>query len=368
MKVLAFDLGNVVFNFDYHLALGKMKTKLGSPPQRVIDALFYENFAQDFEKGLVSDYDFYQKFKKEFNCSIDYEEFKDIWCKIFFPNWEVVSFVKILRLIYPVYLISNINELHLNYLYRSFREIFSLFDGFVFSFQVKSVKPEERIYEELVKSAGATKDDIVYIDDRQDLVDQARLLGFSAIRFTTVSELVGKLSERGIFVPTLYEGEILLKLKDKLSLAKNAVVVGLGNSLRGDDGIGRILAKDLEEKLSLKVLDVGLSLENYLTKLREYEFVLIVDSVHFSSLSRFELFSLHQLSSSSLYFTHTLALNLLMESLKRHNLPDILVLGVKPYTLKASEELSIEVDRLREALSNFFIRNFSLKKYVSKLK
>ncbi|RKY34117.1 MAG: hypothetical protein DRP68_00295 [Candidatus Omnitrophota bacterium] len=368
MRVLAFDLGNVVFNFDYHLALEKIKTKLGSSPQRVIDALFYENFAQDFEKGLVSGYDFYQKFKKEFNCSLDYEEFKDIWCKIFFPNQEVISFIKILRLIYPIYLISNINELHFNYLYQSFGEIFSLFDGSVFSFQVKSVKPEERIYEELVKLTGVSKDRIIYIDDRQDLVDEAQLLGFSAIRFTTFSKLIDQLQEKGVFVPTFYEGEVLLKLKDKLSVTKNAVIVGLGNPLRGDDGIGSILAGDLKGKLLLRVLDVGLSLENYLTKLMEYKFILIVDSAHFSSSSRFELFSLHQLGSLSLDFTHALPLDFLMKCLKKDSLTDILILGIKPYNLKVGEELSIEVRKVREGLGNFFIRNFSLKKHASKLK
>jgi len=37
-----------------------------------------------------------------------------------------------------------------------------------------------------------------------------------------------------------------------------------------------------------------------------------------------------------------------MENLKSDNLPDILILGVKLYTLKAGEELSIEVDKVRE--------------------
>ena len=116
MRCLAFDLGRVIFDLDYTVALEKIKGSLGVEIDRVITALFHEDFALDFEKGLISSHDFYLKFVEAFEAKVDYEPFIDIWCDIFHPKPEVISLIGALKLLYPVYLISNIKQ-HLLYDY-----------------------------------------------------------------------------------------------------------------------------------------------------------------------------------------------------------------------------------------------------------
>ena len=193
MKVLAFDLGNVIFGFDYTIALEKIKHKMGASIEKIIEEFYCHDFTLPFEKGLVSGHDFYLDFKKTFSADFNYQEFTDIWCKIFFPIPEVIDLVRKLKKKYSIYMISNINELHFDYLLQEYPEVFSLFDGLILSFKVKSIKPEIKIYQALKDACGVEFNNIVYIDDRADLIEAARRLNLHCIQFIDHSKLIDDL-------------------------------------------------------------------------------------------------------------------------------------------------------------------------------
>ncbi len=75
-----------------------------------------------------------------------------------------------------------------------------MFDGLLLSFQVKSVKPETEIYKLLCKMSGCDFNEIIYIDDREDLIAKARLLGLNCIRFDGLDGLVLELRKYNVFV------------------------------------------------------------------------------------------------------------------------------------------------------------------------
>ena len=197
MKVFAFDLGRVIFHFDYTIALKRIKEK-GASVEKILHQLYENDFGLDFEKGLVSNRQFYLNFKNEFNVELDYEEFKDIWSDIFSPNHDVIDLIKRLKKNYPIYLISNINDLHFEFLHERYPQVFSLFNGLILSFKVKSVKPEKRIFEELKRTAGEEFENIIYIDDRQDLIDAAKPLDLQCIQFINLEQLTKQLNSLGI--------------------------------------------------------------------------------------------------------------------------------------------------------------------------
>jgi len=199
-KVLAFDLGRVLFDFDYNIALEKIKDKIGIPVQEIIRELFENDFGLSFEKGEVSPGEFYSRFKDTFKVSLSYEYFVDIWCKIFSPKDEVIDLVRRLKVNYPVYLISNINELHFDYLYQKYSQVFSLFKGLILSFKVKSVKPEKAIYQALKDAAGVDFKDIIYIDDRKDLITKAKDSNLQCLQFTGFNQLLKDLKNLGVSV------------------------------------------------------------------------------------------------------------------------------------------------------------------------
>ena len=198
-KVIAFDLGRVLFDFDYSIALNKIKDEISVPVGKVIDELFENDFGLNFEKGLVTAQEFYCHFKDTFKATLTYEYFTDIWCAIFSPKDEVIDLVKRLRVNYPLYLISNINELHFDYLYGEYPQVFSLFKELILSYKIKSVKPERLIYQALKNRAKVEFEDIIYIDDRKDLIVKARNFNLQCIQFVNFDQLLGDLEALGVF-------------------------------------------------------------------------------------------------------------------------------------------------------------------------
>jgi len=194
IKALAFDLGNVLFNFDYNIALTKIKDRADIPTNEIFKALHHTDFTLRFEKGLISGREFYQEFKDKFISSLTYNEFVDIWVDIFSLNREVIELATELKKQYPLYLISNINKLHFDYLCSQYPEVFSLFKSLILSYEVNSVKPETKIYKCLKDSTGVGFENIAYIDDRQDLIEQARKLNLNCIQFIEHNKLVKDLA------------------------------------------------------------------------------------------------------------------------------------------------------------------------------
>lgn len=188
-KCFAFDLGRVVFDFEYETALQAMTGRMGAARDEVMEHLFYRDFGRDFEKGLITSREFYEKFREAFRVVVEYDEFARLWCEIFYPKQEVVGLIRQLKDRYPVYMISNITELHFEYLYGKYEEIFSLFDSLILSYRVRSVKPEKEIYDKLIEVSGFSPRETVYIDDREDLIAAARGFDFISIRFTGYEQL-----------------------------------------------------------------------------------------------------------------------------------------------------------------------------------
>ncbi len=143
--------------------------------------------------------------------------------------------------------------------------------------------------------------------------------------------------------------ELKSKLKGKI------VFVGVGNTLRGDDGAGIVAVNMLKEKFRDKAafFDCATSPENYLEKFRKFNCVVIFDAVEFGAKSgEIAVFDLNQLSGMSLS-THNLSLKLLSRYFEKDDI-DIILIGVQPKNLNFGEELSEEV---RLSLDEF-VREF----------
>ncbi|KYH38032.1 MAG: protein HyaD1, partial [Candidatus Hecatellales archaeon B24] len=83
-------------------------------------------------------------------------------------------------------------------------------------------------------------------------------------------------------------GRVLLKLRDGLNVEKTGkprrtLIVGVGNLLRGDDGLGPTAVKVLENMRMppwVKVEDLGSALHNLLSdRLKDYGKVIFIDAV-----------------------------------------------------------------------------------------
>lgn len=89
---------------------------------------------------------------------------------------------------YGIYGLTNWSAEKIGYAFANY-SFFSLFDGIVVSGVEKVVKPDRKIYEILLERYSLKPGECVFIDDSQDNVDMAKVLGINAIRFDNIGNV-----------------------------------------------------------------------------------------------------------------------------------------------------------------------------------
>ena len=200
IKAIIFDLGNVLIGFDHRIGEKRILKYTHKSTQEIYDLFFDSAFTREFEKGGISCLEFFAKVKDSLELRIGYEEFLPIWNEIFFAKPEMERFVASLNSGRKLVLLSNVNELHYEYLTHRFPSAFSLFspDKIIPSFRTGFMKPERQIYELALSAAGVLAQEAVYVDDRQDLIEAASGYGIPSIQFKNVDQLKRDFLDLGI--------------------------------------------------------------------------------------------------------------------------------------------------------------------------
>lgn len=143
---------------------------------------------------------------------------------------------------------------------------------------------------------------------------------------------------------------MLCELKNRLK--PKTVILGIGNTLRSDDGVGSILAARIKDKITYTVYDCGSSPENYMGKVIKDnpKTVVIVDAVDFGAKpGEVRILEAGQIEATNLFSTHNASLALTINYLQNNLRLDIILLAIQPKSVNFGDSLSYEV---REALNN----------------
>jgi len=146
----------------------------------------------------------------------------------------------------------------------------------------------------------------------------------------------------------------------KAHLRGKVVILGIGNTLRSDDGIGSLLAARLKDKVPYIVYDAGVSPENYLGKIEKDkpDNLVIIDAVDFQGEpGEFRELDDSDIKTSNLFSTHNASISLLINFLKSNSKLDIIVLIIQPKTIAFGDKLSLELNESLEKLEVFFTKS-----------
>jgi len=199
IKAFIFDIGNVLLPFDFSVALEKLRQKSG------VEALVavMEPIKHAYESGLMGRQEFLKKLTDILRYTGTEAELIAAWEDIFTENAAMSELVRALQPRYPLYLLSNTNDLHVDHIFRAY-PVFRLFKDAVYSHRVKAFKPDTRIYEIALEQFGIHAGETVFIDDLQPNIDAALALGFQAIRYDLRrhGDLLATLRSMGVPVQT----------------------------------------------------------------------------------------------------------------------------------------------------------------------
>jgi hydrogenase 3 maturation protease len=128
-----------------------------------------------------------------------------------------------------------------------------------------------------------------------------------------------------------------------------AVILGVGNTLRGDDGAGPMVCERLSGRVSANVIDAGAAPENYIRPILESspDVLLIVDAVDFGGRpGEIRLFAPGQLRQFA-FSTHALSLHLLIDVIGREKDLEACLVGMQADKIALGDSLS---PAMREAV------------------
>ncbi|MBS0620457.1 MAG: HAD family phosphatase [Verrucomicrobia bacterium] len=195
-RTIFFDLGNVLLFFDHGKMYKQVADYTGLPLAQVQEFLF--QFLDPYERGLVSSHEIQKLLSDQTGKELDLDRFKWAASDIFVPNTETIAIAERLKEKgHRLFLLSNTCDAHFAHAKKQF-DFFTLFDGFVLSYEVGLRKPEKQIYEKALEIAGCQKESCFYTDDIVPYIEAARAFGIDAEPYTTPVLLSEQLFARGM--------------------------------------------------------------------------------------------------------------------------------------------------------------------------
>jgi len=154
-------------------------------------------------------------------------------------------------------------------------------------------------------------------------------------------------------------GEQLFEQLNKLRGSKT-VIVGIGNTLKGDDAAGPLVCQQLTGKVCAELIDAGTVPENYIQPVikKAPQNLLIIDAIDFgASPGTIEIFKPEQLNSF-VFSTHTLSPRLFAEMVTRNIKVDVCFVGIQPAQIQLGQPVSAPVSKAVQSLIDLLSRIF----------
>ncbi|MCM8798652.1 MAG: HAD family phosphatase [Candidatus Omnitrophica bacterium] len=197
IKTIIFDLGNVLIGFDHSQAAEKFSLYSPYKKEEIYQLIFDSDVVSRYEKGEIETKEFFRKLKELLKLKISYAQLQKFWNEIFFPHPQMEKLVRRLKGKYRLILLSNINSAHYNYVKRRF-PILKEFDKIILSYRLGLRKPHPLLYQKAVEASHCLPEEILYIDDREDLILAARSLGINSVCFKNIKALKKTLKKFGV--------------------------------------------------------------------------------------------------------------------------------------------------------------------------
>ena len=197
IKNIIFDYGNVIFMIDFlktqhsftELGIDNVETFFGHAGH---DPLFSE-----FEKGNINSAEFRNGIRKlTGKPHLTDQQIDDTWNSLLIGvppvNHQILLEAKKK---YRTFLLSNINEIHLNYITRYLKQEFQIesnddfFEKVYYSHLIRKRKPDPEIFAHVINDKGLEISETLFIDDSPQHLKTAHEMGFQTHLMTRQDSL-----------------------------------------------------------------------------------------------------------------------------------------------------------------------------------
>lgn len=187
-KVVVFDLGKVLVDFDYGLAAHRLAENSTASAAEVRAVIDQTPLLFRYEEGQMTTQEFFTEVKARIGFRGGFEEFAAPFGDIFTELPEMTALHAELRARgVPTFILSNTNDIAISHIRRRF-PFFANFDGHVLSYECAALKPHARIYEIAEQRTGCRGGEILFLDDKPENVEAAVPRGWQTICHVSAAE------------------------------------------------------------------------------------------------------------------------------------------------------------------------------------
>lgn len=180
IKVVVFDLGKVLLDFDYSIAISRIAARGKLAAEQITAHMQRSPILLRYEAGLVTSQEFFAEVCTVTGYGGDIEEFAGCFGDIFTPVQAMIEMQQALRNRgLPTYIFSNTNDFAVRYIRKTF-PFFANFDGYILSYEHGCMKPDAALYSVVERECGQSGPGILYFDDRPENITAGAERGWRA--------------------------------------------------------------------------------------------------------------------------------------------------------------------------------------------
>lgn len=196
VKNIIFDLGGVIINLDQPATVYAFRKLYDNRYPELEQEINRTGLLDKLETNEVSVGDFYAFFQS-FNASITIEQLTAAWNKMLLdiPEERIFLIRKLARK-YRVFLLSNTNQIHLDYINVYVKNTFGFndmaypFEKAYYSHRMGLRKPDPEIFKTVLKDKKLRPEETLFIDDSEQHILSANALNLKTHHLTDSQNIV----------------------------------------------------------------------------------------------------------------------------------------------------------------------------------
>lgn len=199
VEVVLFDLGGVVFEFDWAKAIAHWSHASGLAPTFISARFSQGGDYERFERGELTADEYFAILDHELGTGIGNDQIAQGWNAIFgelIPGiTEVITAVKTSP--YRLAALSNTNAAHAATFGERYAAALGDIGRILASHELGARKPERRCFAEACARLGSAPERVMFFDDACANVEAARDFGIQAVHVGGIADVLGPLKRLG---------------------------------------------------------------------------------------------------------------------------------------------------------------------------
>jgi glucose-1-phosphatase len=197
IKNLIFDLGGVILDLSVEQTLRSFSTLSGLDLRKIEQIFRAAPEFEQYERGELDDAAFRDFVRNTYNLIVADQEIDRCWNAMLLgiPTSKL-ELLKKLKEKNNVYLLSNTNGIHLQYIDEvilpevTHETLDSYFHKAYYSHRMRKRKPDAEIFEQVLDENGLRPEQTLFLDDNLQNIEAANALGIKTIHVTTPDHIL----------------------------------------------------------------------------------------------------------------------------------------------------------------------------------